>query len=300
MADDGMMIVMCEKCGARLKLKPMQVQILKEVKCGKCGNRIPTSKAIPASAAPPSVMMPKADLDESAKPAVAQPVIAPPAPAPAAAKAVTPPPVESPKAATPPPPVAPVVAAKPASATTADELNARTSTIKRRTANLGTPPGMNPVTGLPYSETANMTPENVSQLRKRNRELEDEVNVFRNQILALENQIAQSKEEGSRFQELLQRTADAEERATELQDLWYKKEKEFRDLEAKVQAITHERDEAMAVRDSVVNNIKDLLATYHAGEVEAGRKRLHDLDDRIDRFVSLMHRRNEPEAPNAG
>ncbi len=286
MADDEMMVVMCDKCGARLKLKPGMQKILREVKCGKCGNRIPTSKAMPASAAPPSIAMPKADLEAPAKPA----------PAPAPEKVVPPPPV-SPKAATPPPPVAPVVAPKPATATTADEPHSRTSTIKRRTANLGTPPGMNPVTGLPYSETANMTPESVSQLRKRNRELEDEVNVFRNQILTLENQLAQGKEEGGRFQELLQRTADAEERATELQDLWYKKEKEFRDLEAKAVAIQHERDEAFAIRDSVLNNIKDVLATYHAAEVETAKKRLHDLDERIDRFVALMRQRNAPEAP---
>lgn len=287
MAEPEQLIVICEKCGARLKLKPIQAKILNEVKCGKCGNRIPTSKAVPASAAPPSVAAPLSEImGKTAEPKSETP---PPPPPP---EPVEPPPPEPAAAVAEPPPSVvptPAVPAEPARAPTPPPTS-RTGLIKSRTANFGMAPG------LPVTTSGEDSP---ARLKKRIHELEDEVNVFRQQIFTLEGQIAKQQEESGRFQELLQRAADAEERAAELKDMWYQKEKEYHALEAKAEQIAHERDDAYAARDVVINDIKDLLATYHAAEVEAARKRLTDLDDRMERFVTLIRQRNAPPPPSS-
>lgn len=281
MADEELLILPCEKCGARLKLKPMQAKMLRDVKCGKCGSRIPTSKAVPAS------QVPAAAVAEKSAPSAAEPASAPPpapepvaVPAVAAAAPVTPPVEPSPKAKTSGRMALPDIPFTPPVIST---VSPETMSIKSLTSS------------LPTTESASLTGgESPAQLRKRIRDLEDEVGIFRNQVLGLEAQIARQKEEGSRFQELLQRAADAEDRAAELQDLWYQKEKDFREFEAKAHQIEHERDDAYAIRDSLINNIKDLMATYHASEVEAARKRLTELDDRMDRFVALIRVKNAP------
>jgi uncharacterized coiled-coil protein SlyX/DNA-directed RNA polymerase subunit RPC12/RpoP len=300
MAEAEPMIVMCDKCGARLKLKPMQVQILSEVKCGKCGNRIPTSTAVPASLAPPaSIAMPLSEATGEKKPApppipapapkAAKPAPPPPPPAPPPAKAEDlrgePPPVDVPAASlvVPAKPVAPVRAPTPHPAAPKE----RTQTIKSRTANFGPAPGV----------LAGADSDSPAMLKQKIAELEDEVNIFRQQIQALESQIAEQQQQGGRFQELLQRAADAEERCADMQEQLQKKDKDYHTLETTALTIQHERDEAYAMRESVLENIKDLLATYHSTEIEAARKRLGDLDVRIDRFVSLIRQRNAPAAP---
>lgn len=291
MADVEPMIVVCDKCGARLKLKPIQVKILNEVKCGKCGNRIPTANAVPASSAPPSVAAPLSEVmgQKSETPPPPEPESEPVAPAAPPPVGILEPPPE-PKAVTPPPsappPSAPVVAPLAPVFTTSQTPQPpkeRTQTIKSRTASFGPAP-------VPGGDSP-------AALKAKIADLESEVKIFRQQIIALEGQLAHGTEERTRFQELLQRTADAEDRAAEMQAVVNKKERECRAIEEKMERMAHERDEANAVRDTVLNNIKDLLATYHSTEYDAARKRLADLDDRIDRFVSLMRQRNNPAAP---
>ena len=269
MAEPEQMIVVCDKCGARLKLKPIQIKILNEVKCGKCGNRIPTANAVPMGAAQPGSAEPISVV--MSRPASAPPEPTPPADEPA--------PVMVPPVASAP---APVVPADPVRTPTPPPPS-RTQTIKSRTANFGPAP-MDPNSDSP------------PVLKRKIQELEDEVKVFRQQIFTLEDQIARQVQESARFQELLQRAADAEDRATELQELWYQKEKDSHALEERLRHTEDERDESLAVRESILNNIKDLLATYHSTEMEAARKRLTDLDDRMDRFVSLIRQRNAPPA----
>lgn len=284
MADEEQLILPCDKCGARLKLKPMQAKMLRDVKCGKCGNRIPTSKAVPAS------QLPAVPIVETAPPPAPEPEpeqIPEPEPPPVAVRAeipvAMPDPVAPPAAEKPKIPRIPDIPFTPPTITS---VSPETMSIKALTSH------------LPTTESSGS--ESPAQLRKRIRDLENEVGIFRNQVLSLEATIARQKEESSRFQELLQRAADAEDRAAELQELWYQKEKEFRDFEAKAHQIEHERDEAYAIRESVMNNIKDLMATYHASEVEAARKRLAELDDRMDRFVALIRAREAPSAPTPG
>lgn len=292
MAEPEQMLVICDKCGARLKLKPMQVKILSEVKCGKCGNRIPTAKAVPASSAPPSVAIPLSEVRKESGPLADEKKSATPPPS-EPARAPTPVPVAvRPDSDEPPPIAVPTMASyeKPAGAPltpTSQQPKERTQTIKSRTANFGPAPGVMAGSGS----------ESPAMLRQKIAELEDEVNVFRKQVLGLQDQIAKKAEESGRFQELIQRAADAEDRAAELQEMWYQKEKDVKKLEEKVRDAEHAREDALAERDVVLNDIKDILATYHSQELEAARKRLTDLDDRMDRFVSLMRQRNAPPPP---
>lgn len=292
MAEPEQLVVICEKCGARLKLKPMQAKILPEVKCGKCGNRIPTSKAVPASQAPASVAVPLSEVRKESAPVAAAPVVVEEkstTPPPSPARAPTPLPVSSSDSA---PVAVPTMASysKPAGAAlspAAPQPKERTQTIKSRTANFGPAPGVVSGSGS----------ESPAMLKQKIAELEDEVNVFRKQVLGLQDQIAKKAEESGRFQELIQRAADAEDRAAELQEMWYQKEKDVKKLEERITALEHAREDALAERDVVLNDIKDILATYHSQEIEAARKRLADLDDRMDRFISLMRQRHIPAAP---
>lgn len=287
------MIVVCEKCGARLKLKPIQLKILKEVKCGKCGNRIPTSNAVSADAAPPAVddtplpapeeMTLSAPADEQ----LPEPAAATPVPAvPLKSETITPRPSLDAAIAASPSLEAPVAPAVPFRAPTPPPVKERTQTLKTRTANFGPSP---------------LRPgdESPAALKAQNAELQAEINVFRQQIIGLEAQIARQQTQIERFQEpeMLQRIADAENTITELQEVLRQKDASAQDLAARIERLGAERDEAHAVRDSILNNIKDLLATYHSTEYDAARKRLQDLDERIDRFVTLIRQRDVPAAP---
>ena len=50
MADD-MVVLQCEKCGARLKVRAAAIKFVKDVKCVKCGNKVSTRSLAPAAAA---------------------------------------------------------------------------------------------------------------------------------------------------------------------------------------------------------------------------------------------------------
>lgn len=78
MADD-MVVLQCESCGTRLKIRAVTVKIMKEIKCAKCGHKVSTRGGAPAPAVAPA-SVPGAD----APAAVLEPVAAPPPPAPAA------------------------------------------------------------------------------------------------------------------------------------------------------------------------------------------------------------------------
>ena len=278
---EELLILPCDKCGARLKVKPQMLKLARDAKCGKCGNRILLSKAVPASSFSPSatVMEPAPET----VPPVAMPP--PPPPIPTAPPAVSEDPAPAP--APDPAPVAPEVPM----ASPLDSLPKTTTSL---------PISRTPSHPAPAATHDTALPDQPALLKRRIRELEEELAVFRSQVVQLENQTARQAGESARFQELLQRAADAEDRAAELQQLWYQKEKEMREVEEKLRAVGKERDNMIAERDAVLNNVKDLMATYHAAEIEAARKRLADLDERMDRFVTLMRSRNTATAESAG
>lgn len=298
MAEPERMIVVCEKCGARLKLKPIQLKILKEVKCGKCGNRIPTSNAVSADAVPPAAdeapPAPEelsdsvsADVPPSEPPPPSVAVAPTPVPAaPLKSETITPRPSLEAAIAASPALETPIAPAVPLRTPTPPPVKERTQTLKTRTANFG------PAPLRPGDESP-------AALKAQNAELQAEINVFRQQIIGLEAQIARQQTQIERFQEpeMLQRIADAENMVTEQQEVIRQKDAAAQDLAARIERLEAERDEACAVRDSILNNIKDLLATYHSTEYDAARKRLQDLDERIDRFVTLIRQRDVPAAP---
>jgi len=279
MAEAERMIVVCDKCDARLKLKPIQLKILKEVKCGKCGNRIPTASAVSANAAPPPAgPAPDTDADDAEQEA--------PASSPSPLKSETINPSQGAGQLEPPPFAVPAIPAVSSRLPTPVPPWERTETPKGRTASFGTSPGR------PGDDSP-------AGLKAQIAEREAEINVFRQQILRLEAQIArqQSEIENLDEPEMLQRLADDAAQITELKETIKQKDKAYQELEAKLERAEQDRDEALAIRDSVLNNIKDLLSAYHSTEYEAARKRLQDLDDRIDRFVALVRRRDVPAAP---
>jgi predicted RNA-binding Zn-ribbon protein involved in translation (DUF1610 family) len=98
MADD-MVVLQCEKCGARLKVRAAAVKFVKDVKCVKCGNKVSTRAAAPATAAPEAPVAPT-------PPAAVEPVPAAPPPP------VTP--EAAPALAAPPPPSVPTAPSPPA------------------------------------------------------------------------------------------------------------------------------------------------------------------------------------------
>ncbi len=46
---EDLVVLTCEKCGAKLKVKPAAVKALKEIKCVKCGAKVPTRKESPVT-----------------------------------------------------------------------------------------------------------------------------------------------------------------------------------------------------------------------------------------------------------
>jgi|GEM_PF-3821787 Skp family chaperone for outer membrane proteins len=92
---DEMVVLQCEACSTRLKIRAVTARIMKDVKCPKCGRKVSTKSLAPGG-----------------EPAPAAPVTAPaPAPVPVSIPAPAPAPVVASESVPVPVPAAPVVVA---------------------------------------------------------------------------------------------------------------------------------------------------------------------------------------------
>lgn len=216
MADD-MVLLQCEACSTRLKVRAVTARIMKDVKCPKCGQKVPTKNVVaPAESAP------------VAAPASA-PVPAPaatPAPAPVLEKSVE-------LAAAPviaPPPVVDDTELKLARARVT-ELEQQVADLNARVSALSVPPPASPA----------------------------------------EAELAQARVI----------IAEQEERLTQLQQLWYEKEKETRTAVTTAQRAQQERKQAL-------DQIEALLKSYHEAEIEAATDRINNLNVRLQNFMTQL------------
>ena len=214
MADD-MVLLQCEACSTRLKVRAVTARIMKDVKCPKCGQKVPTKNVV--------------------APAESAPVAAPaPAPVPAPDPAATPPP--APVVEKSAEPAAPVVAAPPVVDDTELKLaRARVTELEQQVADLNAR-----VRALSVPPPA-------------------------------EAELAQARVI----------IAEQEERLTQLQQLWYEKEKETRTAVTTAQRAQQERKQAL-------DQIEALLKSYHEAEIEAATDRINNLNVRLQNFMAQL------------
>lgn len=201
MADD-MVVLQCEKCGARLKVRAAAIKFVKDVKCVKCGNKVSTRSPAPAAAAAASEVPAATTPPAAAEPAPAAPP--PPAmPEAASAPSVPPPPVVPPP---PPPPAVP------------PELEQELARAKARVAEL--------------ERVVAAREADLAECRRRVAELE-----ARPAPVA-----PPPPDTSAELAEARRLIAEQEQRVGELQSLWYQKEKESRTAQSAVTQARQERD----------------------------------------------------------
>ena len=233
MADD-MVVLQCEACSTRLKVRAVTARIMKDVKCPKCGKKVST-KSVAASAEAP-------------------------APPPAAAVAPTPAPAPTPepaveKAVEPAP--APVVAPAPV------------------------------IAPLPVDDTE------LKLARFRVGELEKQVVEMTSQVAELTARVAALSvppPASPAVAELAHARviiAEQEERLTQLQQLWYEKEKEARTATTTAQRAQQERKQSL-------DQIEALLKAYHEAEIEAATDRINNLNVRLQNFMAQLAAKSTP------
>lgn len=219
MADD-MVVLQCEKCGTRLKVRAVAIKVLKEVKCAKCGHKVPTKGAVPAP-----------------EPASVQPAAPPPEPA------------------APESPVVPAVAAAPEPPRPAvPDLAPELAAARARAAEL--------------EQVVAARDAAIEELKRRVAELESRP-----------APVAPPQADSSAELAETRRTiAEQEARISELQTLWYEKERESRTA---LSSVSQARQE----RDAVLGGIRSLLKSYHEAEIQAATDRINQLDERIRKFL---------------
>ena len=301
MADD-MVVLQCEACSARMKVRAVTTRIMKDVKCPKCGRKVSTKSVVaggePAPASPP------AETPEPPAPEAAPvPVEAPPASAPVAAPAPAPAqaPVPSPEA--PPPPAAPVPPPAPPPAAAVEA------------------PSVSIPVAAPAPAPVAADTEELKQARARNDELDRQVKELTARVAelvelskkpvvspaeaelvqarkALAAQEQQIKELTARVAELVELSkkpvvspaeaelaqarkllAEQEQRLVQLQQMWYAKEKEAR-------ALASEAQRAQREHKFTQDQIEAVLKAYHQAEIEAATERLNNLGTRLQAFLS--------------
>jgi hypothetical protein len=229
MADD-MVLLQCEACSTRLKVRAVTARIMKDVKCPKCGKKVSTKNVVasgdtpaaPVAAAVPAPAPTPADLPVAAP-------IAEPTPAPA------PVPVQ---AATPAPAPAPVVVVAPVDDTELRLARARVSELEQQVAGL----------------TARVAELSVPPPTS-----------------AAETELAKARVI----------MAEQEERLSQLQQLWYEKERETRTAITTAQRAQQERKAAL-------DQIEALLKTYHEAEIEAATDRINNLNVRLQNMLAQL------------
>ena len=230
MADD-MVLLQCEACSTRLKVRAVTARIMKDVKCPKCGKKVSTKNVVASGetpAAPVSAVVPApAPVPAPADLPVAAPITAPtPAPAPV--------PVQ---AAAPAPAPAPVVVA-PVDDTELRLARARVSELEQQVAGL----------------TARVAELSVPPPTS-----------------AAETELAKARVI----------MAEQEERLSQLQQLWYEKERETRTAITTAQRAQQERKAAL-------DQIEALLKTYHEAEIETATDRINNLNVRLQNMLAQL------------
>ncbi len=299
MADD-MVVLQCEACSARMKVRAVTTRIMKDVKCPKCGRKVSTKSVAPGGE-PPSASPPAETPAPPVPEAAPAPVVAPPASVPVAAPAPAPAPVAPtpPAAAEVPPPAAPV--APPV-------------------APLAAPVEPSPVVA-PAPAPVMVDSAELKQARARNDELDRQVKELTARVAelvelskkpvvspaeaelvearkALAAQEQQIKDLTARVAELVELSkkpvvspaeaelaqarkllAEQEQRLVQLQQMWYAKEKEAR-------ALASEAQRAQREHKFTQDQIETVLKAYHQAEIEAATERLNNLGTRLQAFLS--------------
>lgn len=227
MADD-LVVLQCEACGTRLKVRAVTARIMKDVKCPKCGRKVSTRSLAPAAAEPAASSSP---LEPASVPA--------PAPEPVAPLAAVPMPA--------------TVAATPAAVEPAP-----------------------PPAGPPAAPEAEAPELRAAQARIA--ELEQQVKdlTARAEALAAASSSASAAE--GELGQLRKVVAEQEERLSQLQQLWYEKEKEARTAYASAQRAQQERK-------FTVEQLEAVLRSYHEAEIEAATERINNLNQRLQKFL---------------
>ncbi len=81
--------------------------------------------------------------------------------------------------------------------------------------------------------------------------------------------------------------AEQEERLTQLQQLWYEKEKETRTAVTTAQRAQQERKQSL-------DQIEALLKVYHEAEIEAATDRINNLNVRLQNFMAQLAAKSTP------
>ena len=217
MADD-MVVLTCEKCGTKLKIKTAISRSLREIKCVKCGAKVPTKQPSPVTT--DSVPIPISTSKEAPNPP-----------------------------ADPASPSVPLISG--------DELikaQARIKELEQRVAGLL---------------------EQASQLASA-----------KHRVAQLEQEVSKAAAPSDELVRARREIEEQSQRVSELQELWMQKEKEVRDATAHAAAALKERDAALAERDRTISAVRQVLADYHAAEVEDAQRRMAQLDERVVQLFS--------------
>ena len=283
MADDTTLLV-CDKCGAKLRVRTGLIKVMKTVKCSRCGTAVPTTPkpgAAPAAGdpAPASPPTPPPAPASTPEPAAAPAPIA--APAPVAA----PPP---PPAAEPPAPPAPPAAPHPVAPTPHVPTRAHTPHAPAEAVPVPVVSAAHLAGGAATSGPPTTVADELRRARGRIQELELRVGSLleqgammteaRTRIAKLESELAEATKPDAERLRLRREVEEQGERITELQQLWMSKEKEAREAAERAERA---EDAQRRLRASV----EDMLHTYHANEAAAAQQRLQELQTRVQALL---------------
>jgi DNA-directed RNA polymerase subunit RPC12/RpoP len=224
MADEFVVLV-CGKCGTKLKIKSGVARSLKEITCVKCGTKVPTKQESPVKT--DSVPIPVSTSRER-----------PNAPAAEGSAPI----------ASPPP------AAAPSDINDLPKARGRIKELEER------------VTGL-LAQAA-------------------QLGIAKQRIAELEVKASAStvNADTARMQHELH---EQSERISELQQLWMQKEKETREAHDRAEKANRDRLDAVAERERTLSAIREVLTSYHVSEIEGAKKRMTELDQRIQQFLAV-------------
>ena len=249
---DEMVVLQCESCSTRLKVRAVTARIMKEVKCPKCGKKVSTKSLATVGETIP------APLATDTAPAV-------PTPAPAPAPSVEDKPAEPAPAAVPAP-VAPETA--PAPEAGAAPVPAPATEPEPAPAPVVVAPPAEPV------ESAEL-----KLCRARITDLEQQITALTAKTEEMAAQLAKTATSETELALMRRQVSDQETRLAQIQQLWYAKEKEARAANAEVLRMQKERKYA-------IEQLEGVLKAYHEAEIVAATDRINNLNERLQKYLS--------------
>jgi len=228
MADD-LVVLQCEACSTRLKVRAVTARIMKDVKCPKCGRKVSTKSPAPSTG------------DDA--------------------------PALSPVERTPEPPAAtePAAPVAPVSAVAAGAVIPTPATV------VEAPPVVTPVAPVGVSPELQAAQSRIVELEQQVKDLTARVA----DLTAASSGASAAEGEAARLRGEM---AQQEERLSQLQQLWYEKEKEARTAYASAQRAQQERK-------FTVEQLEAVLRSYHEAEIEAATDRINTLNQRLQKFL---------------